>query len=121
MNPFDVLSTTQLVQFVQNEQLELKAKKSWSPKRKMQRMSRIGEAREVLVARLKTMDRNKPDFFPIGSHIELNDYRNPGVFKGTVKRHSEDQVEVELDIDGNSRFIWVWPRFLKLLYIKQRY
>ena len=134
-NLYKPIKTKQLLEYVQaeGEQLSNKeVKKKLGTKTMMRRSRALSEARMELIGRLKEMDRFSPDFFLVGSKVE---YRNPSDWNhprtGVVQGHENGYVIVLLHpqltgINNSLAITTEWPikvepRFLKLMYIRQKY
>lgn len=83
--------------------------------------SSINQFRSVLQGRLKEMNRDHPNFFPVKSFVEYQLNTNNTIIKklGRVVGHSERLVQVQFE--GETYQTLVEPSTLKLLFIRQTY
>ena len=122
-NLYKPIKTSQLLQYVQSEGEELEkkeVKKKLGTRTMLKRSRQLGEARMELMSRLKTMDRFSPDFFPEGSKVEYRTIDNwYNIKRGKVVGHDGRMVIV--DLIGEPYPLKVETKFLKLMYIRQKY
>ena len=122
-NLYKPIKTSQLLQYVQMEGEALEkpeVKKKMSTKAMLKRSRQLGEARMELMTRLKEMDRYSPDFFPVGCKVEYRTLENwYNIKRGKVIGHEGSLIIV--DLIGEQYPLKVEPRFLKLMYIRQKY
>lgn len=116
-NKFEGIKTIPLLKFVQDEAVKIyggSKKKSTRTRTFLNRLKTLNKAREELMLRLDTMDRNKAEFFPPGSLIDYKEaegrvVNNEGGKTGT---------EVHVKMDTDDFFIAVSASELILTHIK---
>ncbi len=119
-NIFEPLKFEQLVAYVQGESILMSdKKKSQTGKAAMKRRTKLNEARQDLIRRLKTMNRFDPQFFPLKSHVEFHNWQDNTTAKGIVRSHTPSKVVV--GFDGRVSNEEIDPKYLKLLYVRIKY
>lgn len=124
---YNAFTIPHLIKQVQTEYLILTdpaQKKKIPTARIMSRLATLRELQYHLTDRLKTLDRNKCTFFPVGCYVEYNDFKYMKTIqeRAIVEAHDEVNNNVLVKFDKKpDEIVQVSPLKLKLLYIKKYY
>lgn len=124
---YNAFTIAHLIKQVQSEYLTLTdpgQKKKISNTRLMSRLSTLRELQYHLTDRLKMLDRKLCTFFPVGSYVEYNDFKNMKTIKerAIVEAHDEKENLVLVKFDKKpDEIVYISPLKIKLLYIKEYY
>lgn len=116
-NKFENIKTATLLKFVQAETIETKTAefKKAKTKKNSRRKRDLASARKELVERLEKMDRNSPEFFPVGSMV---DYTGK---EAKVIAPVEDAKQLYIKCSGEDFLVKVDPSKLTLINIREHY
>lgn len=119
---YSVFKLEYLIKQIQKASIKLadpKVKKEMTNTTYQRNMNEIREMRWSVQARLKKLDRSRPEFFPLGTFIE---YKHPGSAEkrnGIVEDHEEGYCIVRFE--GEVYQTKVEPKFLTLKHLRNTY
>lgn len=119
-NGFNWLTLLKSVQDTSIKLIDPEYRKSITPTRMSRLVNDLRDMQGSLMLRLKQMDRNKKEFFPIGAHIEYRDPNLPMNWEpGQVVGYQEEMVTIWYE--KKKIHIATWPQYLRLRFIRINY
>jgi hypothetical protein len=115
---YEVIGLPYLIKQIQKASIKLsdpKVKKEMSQTFYKKQMMELRDMRWSVQARLKKLDRTKPEFFPLGTIV---DYNNGETRNAVVEDHDEGHCVIRCE--GEVYQIKVDPRYLTLKHLRTK-